>query len=84
MEPEALDAITSAVAEGVTNSVQPLVNSVGQTLSDPSGWSFGSEQFDQLMSVLSSLLVTNVFLVVVACVLCGLVCGVLLTTHWRP
>lgn len=81
MEPEAL----AQIADVVSGAVEPLAARVGElAASGAAGASLDASQFDEAMTLGTSLLMSNVVLAALAALACGILLGILLTQHWRP
>lgn len=81
MEPEVVAQITKAV----NDAVSPIASQLGElAASGASGASLDAAQFDQLMTLGTSFLMSNVVICALAALCCGILLGILLTQHWRP
>lgn len=81
MEPEVVAQITKAV----NDAVSPIASELGElAASGPDAASLDAAQYDQLMTLGTSFLMSNVVICALAALACGILLGILLTQHWRP
>lgn len=85
MEPEVLEQVSRTVSDAVAGSLAPAVSQLGElAASGAAGASLDASQFDEAMTLGTSLLMSNVVLAALAALACGILLGILLTQHWRP
>ena len=85
MEPEVLEQVSQTVSDAVAGSLAPAVSQLGElAASGASAVSLDASQYDQLMTLGTSFLMSNVVICALAALACGILLGILLTQHWRP
>ena len=85
MGAEELAQVSETVADAVAGALSPVSDSLAQLAEAPEAgsWVFGEAQYDAVMTLGTSLLVSQVFTLVMCLVLVGCILGYVLTHDWR-